>query len=383
LKGFYFLSYGALGSLFPFLPLLLSARGMSSREISFVMVLIPVSNLLVPPLWGGVADALRVRLPLLRAASAGSGLLSLLLLPAWGLTGTLAAMGAFSFFRAPITTLADAASVDALGGRNVDFGRIRIWGSLGFALFVSALGWLGASQRPTMLIAATCTIHLLSCASTLPLRSRQLRSAPHVLAQAGRILRSGPVLAFLGGNVFYYVGHSTYDAYFSLHARRLGFGDGFVGTAWSVGVGAEILVMLAAPRLLPRVRAGRWLAACSVVAVGRWMGLAHVTSWAALLGLQTTHGITFGLWYLSMVRFIQSRAPAHLRTSLQSAALSGVGLGMVGGYLAGGMLFDSNQGTTLYHAAAAAAAIALCCYLLAGALGPAPPPQALDTTVTD
>jgi len=109
LAGFYFLNYGALGALFPFLPLLLSARGLSAVQISWAMTLNPASNLLAPPLWGSLADARHARVALLRIASAACGLASLLFLPEMGFAGAMLAVGALSFFRAPLPSLSDAA----------------------------------------------------------------------------------------------------------------------------------------------------------------------------------------------------------------------------------------------------------------------------------
>ena len=368
LRLFYFLSYGALGSLFPFLPLLLAHRDLTPTQIGWVMVVVPVGNLLFPPIWGAAADALRARLPLLRAAAAGSGLTVLLLLAELDFATTIFAVAMFSLFRAPLTSLADAASVEALGGCANEFSRVRVWGSLGFALFVMVLGWLGASTRPALLVGSTGIVYLLACTATLPLRADSPQRQHGIAAVIGRVLRRGSVLTFLVSTAAYYFGHSMYDVYFGLHAKALGLGDPFVGTAWAIGVGVEIVLLLVAPRLLPRVRNGRMLVGCAAVAALRWWGLAHLTSAAALLVLQSLHGITFGLWYLSLVSFVQSRADDRTRTTLQSIALSCVGFGTAGGYLIGGSIFDAHGGTTLYSTAAAAAIVALFGYALSSAL---------------
>lgn len=365
LRGFYFFAYGALGALFPFLPLLLSSRGLSPSSISWVMVVVPLANLVVPPLWGSVADALRARLVLLRVAAVGSGLAALLLLPSWGLGGSILAVAVFSLFRAPLTSLADAAAVDALVGRRLDFSRIRIWGSIGFAVFVYTLGTVGASDRPNTLLGITAVVYVLAAMCTIPLRAPMVVRQPGVATGVWAVLRQPHVVLFLAGNATYYVGHACYDAFFSLHVRRLGYGDGFVGAAWAMGVGAEIGVMLLAPRVLGRIRASLLLSSCAGVAMLRWTGLSLTSSAPAILALQALHGITYGLWYLAMVKFIQTRASDHLRTALQGIASSAIGLGMVAGYLTGGRVFDRYRGQTLFTLATVSAAVALALYAFA------------------
>jgi len=134
------------------------------------------------------------------------------------------------------------------------------------------------------------------------------------------------------GSALYYMGHSTYDVYFGLYVRSLGHSDRFVGAAWSVGVGVEISVILLAPHLLGRIQSGKLLVCSAAIAAVRWLSNSVLTSWV-LIPVQGLHGVTFGLWFRSLFQYIQDRAPEHLRTSLQTLAVSSIGLGMVAGYL--------------------------------------------------
>lgn len=365
LRAFYFFSFGALGALFPYLPLLLASRGLDAAQISWVMVLLPVSNLLVPPIWGGIADAIRARLPLLRLASFGCGLAVLLLLPGWGLAGSLISVGVLAIFRAPLTSLADAATYNLTGGVRVGFTQVRVWGSVGFAFFVLSLGLMKGSLNPVVLLSATCVIYMLSGLSLLPLRSPgDLSRERGVVRQAVQVLRRVPILLYLLANTIYYAGHSTYDVYFGLHMKALGFDDSFVGWAWAVGVGVEIGVMLLAPIVLDRARSGLLLSFSASVAALRWALLSIFVGRWSLLSIQPLHGITFGLWYLSMVKYIQTRTPEHLRTTLQAVSVACMGGGMVIGYLTGGQIFHHAGGGALYRLSSCAAGTAMLLYLL-------------------
>jgi len=362
---FYFFSFGGLGALFPYLPLLLSARGLDAVQISWVMVLNPLSNLLIPPLWSAAADMINARLVLLQAASIGCGVGCLVLLPGWGLWGNLLGMAVLSFFRAPLTSLADAAVQSALGDQRARFGKVRVWGSVGFALCAFTLGRLKGSLQPRLLLSVTAGIYVAAALALAPLRKPPYHRKHNVVRQSLQALRNAPMLLLLGASSLYYIGHSTYDVYFGLYMHQLGFSDGFVGVAWGVGVGVEVGVMLLAPRLLVRVQSGPLLCLCAGVATVRWLLLSQRTGATALLMTQMLHGVTFGLWYLSLVQYVQKRAPDHLRTSLQSMIVASMGLGMVVGYLGGGVVFRSRGGTWLYVEAAACAASAFVVYLVA------------------
>lgn len=364
LSGFYFFNFGALGGFFPFLPLLLAERGLTAEEISWVMVIIPAANLVIPPLWGLIADALRARLALLRIAAIGAAGAMLLFAPAWKLAGSLLAATALSLFRAPLTSLADATAGGVLARSGGDFGRIRVWGSVGFGLFVFAIGQANPSRHPLVMVVAAAVAYLLSAAATLPLKTPPSPKAGNVLSSVGAILVEPPILALLAANAFHYVAHGAYDALFSLHLRGIGFGDGFVGSAWMVGIVAEVLVLLLARRVIARAGGAGLLAACSAVAALRWWLLSVLISGAAILCAQVLHGITFGLWYVALVHTIQKRAPDHLRTSLQSIAFACMGLGTVAGYLVGGVLLAKLGGARLFQMCAACAATASLLYLV-------------------
>ena len=372
MRVFYFFSFGALGAFFPFLPLLLEDRGLSAAEISWIMALLPITGLFVPPLWGSLADALQARVPLLRLASVACAGAILLLLPRWGFWGHFVTVGVLCAFRSPIISLADAVTCSALGGEGLTFGRVRVWGSVGFAFFVWLLGRVHGSTHPQLLLWSTCAIYLLSAAATLPLRRRPVERVRGLLGQARGVMLQPGMALYLLANAVYYSGHATFDAFFSLHARALGFADPFIGLAWTTGVGVEIVVMLLAPTLLHRVRAVHLLALCALAAVGRWTALSLITSGPPLLASQALHGLTFGLWYLSMVRFIQARVPERLRASLQSVTMAFMGLGMTTGYLVGGQLLHRFGGHALYRHAAYAAAAAMVLYLLVAWLAPRP-----------
>ncbi len=362
LGALYFLTFGGLGALFPFLPLLLSRRGLTPSEISWVMLFIPLFTVIMPPLWGAIADAFHARVQLLRLTCFGSAFSVLLLMPDWGFSGALLAIGVFALFRSPLTSLADAAVNATMGPKGADFGRVRVWGSAGFALFVLLLGLLKGSIHSHLLLGSTCAIFLVAGFVSLALRPPPWKRERRVVEQTLQILISPAMVLFLLGNTCYYFGHGIHDAYYSLYLRSLGFSDTFVGVAWSVGATTEIVVMLVGPTLLRHFRSSSLLCACGVTSICRWILISNTSMSWILLTLQTLHAVTFGLWYLSVVLFIQKTAPEHLRTSLQSAGQAAFGLGATGGYLTGGQIFHRLGGAWAYRAAAGAAGAALLCY---------------------
>lgn len=367
LSAFYFFAFGGLGAILPFAPLLFQDRGLSPDEIAWVMLLLPIGSLVIPSIWGVAADAFRARTGLLRVAALGSALSVLLLLPDLGLAGAALGMAAFCLFRSPITTLADAATHAVLGEDRGSFARIRVFGSIGFAICAWLVGFLDGSHHAARMIGGAALVYFCGFLVTLRFPPVSLPPQPKVLKRTLRYAVGSDLPFLLIGTTFHYVGHSIFDVYFGLHMRALGFGDDFVGLGWAVGVLCEIGVMFFAPRILAAADARRLLVVCTSSAMVRWFILSVATSEGVILLGQSLHALSFGLWYLSMVKLVQDEAPDELRTSVQSVAFTAMGLGMMIGYPLGGSIFEAAGGTAVFQVAAIAAACATACYGLLAA----------------
>src|SRR5262249_50973742 len=119
LRLYYFVIFSVLGMYLPFFPRWLEGRGIRGISMGVVSATVPAMSLLAPPVFGFIADALRLRGALLRLACAGAFLSfgSIACFAAAGRPITfwvlLAAMAAFSFFRSPMVMIADVLTLEA------------------------------------------------------------------------------------------------------------------------------------------------------------------------------------------------------------------------------------------------------------------------------
>ena len=142
IAAFYFAYLAALGLFAPYFPLYLRSLGLSDGAVARLQGVVPAMGLLSPPLLGLLADAQRVRPHLLRAttALAAASFALLLVVPSrWPVIAGVVAL--FALARMPITPLIDASAADVAPG-GLAFGRLRVWGSIGFLAAVGAGGAL-------------------------------------------------------------------------------------------------------------------------------------------------------------------------------------------------------------------------------------------------
>ena len=363
----YFLFFGSHGSLLPFIPLFFEARGLSATDISFLMVLLPVSNLVIPPLWGLLADSIGSRSKVLRFCLLMYSASVLALIPEQGFWGSLGVMVLFALFRSPVTALMDAVAHAQLGPAIERFGQVRLWGSLGFLTCSRLYGYLYDTIEQAHAIGSISLLILAAAFASRALDAEadpKSQSSKRVFGEARAYMLQPQVLILLLGVFIYYAGHSTFDAFFGLHMRSLGFNYDFIGTAWAIGVGAEVVLMTQAHRILTQIKPITILVLCGLIASFRWGILSNLSIGTQILWSQPLHGITFGMFYLAMVNQVQKNAPPEVRATVQSIALAAMSMGMIVGYLGGGYIFEASGGSAVFFGAMCAAGLAACVFFL-------------------
>ena len=365
IAAYYFTFFGALGIFLPYFALWLTARGLSPSEATRVLSLVPLTTLIAPPLVGLVADARRARGWLLRGASVATCVAFVGLVVASGRPALYLSTALFALCRAPLTSLVDATTLDHVRHHGGSYGRIRLWGSLGF--LVAALGFGALAERVGIGVMPTTTTWALAlaalCSFALP--------APPLVERAGvvgawwKLVGDGESWLFFAAVALGYLATSAYDSGFSMHLAHLGFGGRFIGAAWATGVAAEIVMMALSGAILARVGAAPLFAFSLATATARWLLLSRVSSATAILLLQPLHGVTFGLFWVAGVTLTRDRAGAA-PTAAQGLFAAALGVGSLVGMNVAGRLLEVGGGRLLYGAAAAAAAAATACAVLYG-----------------
>jgi PPP family 3-phenylpropionic acid transporter len=354
LKAYLFLFFATIGVTEPYLNLYLRRLGFTGTEIGALAAILPGVTALAPFLWTAWADATgRARAVFLwNTWLAGLCFLPVLLVRSFGLLA--AALTLFALVKTPLVPLANSLAFQALGPRREDFGRIRLWGSLGYIVAAVCGGAIADHIGVAPVLAGVAAL-LAGCGlvATASL-GRGAPSAPAPLAAGLAALLRGPGFRlFLGAAFLARLSAGPYNTFFTIQLDGLGISQAVAGWAWAVGVACEVVVMGVWPRLVARAGPERLLAAAAGAHALRWWLTAAATHPAALLAIQGLHGLTFGAFYLASVQIVDERVRPDLRATgqgLYAAWVFGVG-GVAGNYL-GGLLFDRMTLPGLYRVSA-------------------------------
>lgn len=376
LKQTNFRAVGALYALYffgnglyaPYLALYLSQSGLAGGAVGLIWSMIPLGAMAGSPLLARWADA--------RSSSAALRLLfivsSLLFLPMLitsspGLLALLTfGFGAFSI--AVIPTL-DGWTVSAARRAGARYGRIRLWGSAGFAAASLLGGHLGDrfGLELNLLLAVAAW---LSCLAVVPFAGME---EPPPAARRGLWLFASlpagllPVLLTLAPG---FLANATHSVLFAIHLDQLGLGSRIVGLAWFIGVLAEVCFLWFVDGLIDRA-GSRWVVTLGFAAgVARWGVMAAAHSPVLIIAVQTMHAFTFGAVHAGAVRLVADVVPESQRAQGQSliGVTQHLTAGFIGSNLAG-FLSDFYPIRWLYAGSCVLAAVTVALLALARPAG--------------
>ena len=254
LSNLYFWFFALLGGLLPYWSLYLEGQGFSYLQIASLMATIQLTKIVAPSVWGYLGDRTGQRVRLVRFGTLTGSLCFAGVFLEPGFTGLLLVMLAFTFFWNAVLPLYEVITLKVLGPQRDQYGKIRVWGSVGFiaavALIGVALEWVDIRYLPTLLVPLFAGIAL--SAWLLPAETRlQVQKSPRGSLKA--ILTHPAVIAFFVMNFLLQVAHGSYYTFFSIHLQLHGYGKLAIGLLWSLGVVAEIVLFMWMHRLSARL----------------------------------------------------------------------------------------------------------------------------------
>jgi PPP family 3-phenylpropionic acid transporter len=355
---YYAAVFAGPGVTLPFLPVFLAGRGLGAAEVAAVLAAQQVARLVSGPLIGRAADA-SGRRTRAAALSAAAGALTALLIVAAPAPLLLPACALAAAVTAPLVPLGDSVTLRAAALGLCDFGRARSVGSVAFIGGTLAGGvavrQLGPEVVPWAMglgfAAAAAAALALPAIEAPPARGRGLGLA---------LLRNRPFLLLLLASGLVQGSHAAHYAFSVLWWERAGIGPDLSGLLWTVGVAAEIALLMFGREAAGRTGPVGLLAIGAAAGILRWGATAATTDAWVLGPLQALHALTFGATMLGAAGLIVRLVPPELGATAQTLhAALGPGLVTLVLTAASGPLYARfGGGVFLAMAAACVAALA-------------------------
>ena len=344
------------GILLPFWPLWLENRGLGAVEIGIILALGPWVRVVSNPLVAQFADR-SGRAKTVLSIFAGLSMLAFAgFFPAQGFWWILAISLLVAICFPAMLPIGESQVMAAVLRRRLDYGRIRLWGSITFIIATLGAGRLLTGRDPDLILLLVLAALAATFLATLSFPAEPADAKKNERGGIVTLLTQPRFVFFVATASLLQASHAVYNGFSSLHWRAAGISETMIGALWAEAVIAEILLFSVSGFLIRRLGPSGLLTLAGVSGVVRWTVLAQTTDIPALLAVQLLHATTFGAVHLAAMHFVARNAPPGLSATAQGLYASASGLAMGLAMLGAGGLFAALQGQAFFAMAAISAA---------------------------
>ena len=346
---FYFLYYGAFAAFMPYIVLYYQSLGFNGAQIGLLTSLPPLLALTGAPLLTGLADSARRH----RLVMSLAMLVTVTVIALFPLLTTFLPMLAAIFFYAllasPVISMADSATMTALGQRPELYGRLRMGGTIGWGIASPVIGSFIQNHdlRLVFYIAAAGMFLALLVSQNFSYRQSSTVQSP--LSGARLLLVNRRFVLFLLMALASGIGLSTVNNYLFPYMEELHISKSLMGVSMTLSTISELPVLLFSNRLLKRLKPHGLLVLGMGMTALRLLLFAAASTATEVLVFQLINGLTFGAVWVAGVSYAEQSAPPGLSASAQglfSAVVFGVGAA-IGGF-AGSLLLEALGGRLMF-----------------------------------
>jgi PPP family 3-phenylpropionic acid transporter len=337
---FYFFVFFAFGTLLPLLSVYLQeVVGLSGTEIGIIMSISPVTTIFVQPIWGMITDYTRKPVLVLTIALVATSLIGLLYSFIYEYYWLLVITVLLASAQSAIVPISDSIALNYAQKNGGNYGSIRLWGSIGFAVAVLIGGWLSDRLAFVVIFYLFSFMLILSglLAWRLPKESQPMKK--ETLRGMARLFKIPNFILLLFATFLIFGPILANNFYFGIFIKQLGGTLTGIGLAFLLAAGSEAPFMKIADALIDRFGMVPLLMFATVVSCLRWLFYFWEPPLLFVYITTVVQGFSVGLFIPAALQYVRDIAPKHVRVtavSLYSAVGNGLGAWFctfIGGYI--------------------------------------------------
>jgi len=307
------------------------------------MAVIMGTKIIAPYLWGWIADHRGNRLIIIRVGA---------ILALFGYSGIFFSISfwwlflvllVFSFFWNAILPQYEALTFNHLAKNEHQYSWVRIWGSIGFVISVTATGFVFSSVSISYLPWLVWTLLAGIVISTFVIVDHKGENCHKSHQPLAHILNNKRIIALLIACLLVQASHGPYYTFYSIYTESHGYDKSWIGILWAIGVLSEVIAFAMMPYLVKKFGLRMLLLLSLFSGSLRWLLIGFfidnvfMTTFA-----QIFHASTFGIYHAVAIAYIHRYFKGRNQGKGQALYSSiSFGLGGALGSLYGGYLWDS------------------------------------------
>lgn len=319
-----FMFWATFAAYYPFTVIFLQDKGLSNTAIGTILSINSFIVIFAQPFWGMISDRIRsVKKVFLLCL-----ITSIIVIQFFPVIPSAIGMGillaALAIFEAPLGALMDSLVIQQIRNEpDLSYGSIRLWGSLGYAVFAYLFG-LVVDKAPMhynfIIFAVMATITIL-----ITRKIKDKGSASSISFKEMRIsqlLKNYSYISFLLFSIVIYIPHRASFSFLPNLLALVGASPGTQGIVAAIMAFSEIPLFLAGHKLLKRFKPIHLILGSSLFFLLRQVAYLTAKTPEQVILAQLFHGPSFALFLNGAVYYIDSLAPDKLKSTAQTLATS-------------------------------------------------------------
>ena len=346
LKASYFSCFALVSLLFTYLPahLILSLKFSGKETLALIYTGMAMLGILAQPLWGQIADATQKSGRITRCCTL-AGFLFYLGLPFCRTpVHFLLCMWPATMFLSALPSLLDTMVLTRFGVNH--YGRIRLWGSIGFGstalLFPIISSYIRPQNHSSLVIPGLLICALFYSVSVLFIGEEGRKSAGKIHKFSIFILlRSRAFLSLMAFTMLHWCAHTPYNVILDVHRHYMGLDVQTTGYAVALAVACEIIFIGTSGKWLTVMSPRHCLMLTAAVTTLRWALMTYPVNETYFIAIQVLQGVSFGVFFPASIACLTKIVPEEMRATGQTLfSMLTFSVGMTIGNLLTSILID-------------------------------------------
>ncbi|AMC92791.1 hypothetical protein AOC36_01965 [Erysipelothrix larvae] len=340
---YYLFMFFGLGVFLPFLSVyFVETTPMRASQVTLMMAFVPVIQFFSTNFFAFLSDKTRKYKPILVFATLCTIASCLFLgyVARFELVAlVIVAYAIFAFFMQSPSQLSENFVLQYSNERNIPYGRLRLFGSLGYAI----AGYFGGALTQEFGLSIIFIVYAICLSTPLVLVNKfpdikevereQKEDIPKDSNIYKRLFANKRFVVLLSVSFFILASISVIATFFGIYiTEHVGLDLKFLGLTTLISAGTEIPMMFFSNKLIDKFGAYKILAVAAILNAMRFIVYLMFPVRSVILLVTATHGIGYGSAFTSIIHLIDKEIPANIRASalsLNTTLAMGIGTSVI------------------------------------------------------
>ncbi|MBU3111219.1 MFS transporter [Clostridium lacusfryxellense] len=351
LKILYIVEFGAIACFSPFLTYYFQLRGLSYTQIGIAYAVSSITGVITQPIWGVITDKYLNKRTTMIITMVLSSVSIYNFVFAKNFYYILFSIALLLSFQSSLISVSDAYTYEIMDHhREIQYGRIRLMGSLGFAIIALFLGilikYFGINSAFFLYSIIMFTGAMIVCSIDYKDKTTPQKID---LADITSLIKDRKFFVFIVAIVFANIANGSNGSYISLLIQETGGDVSQLGLLWFILAISELPIFFFGKNLLKKHGELNVFIVGMLLFTLRYFLDSICTSYVYVIMIQVMQGITFPLFFMAALEYLNIITPRKMKTSSMTFFGAACGLGAFIGNIGCGLLLEHISIFAIYR----------------------------------